>query len=112
MMRFVFKEILPRGRKKLFFQEATGITPKHKLPLKYIERRDHPRVLQNKNSKEILFITPPSHVEKMVIGDSYDEAHVERCMETAERVGEWLKEVLDEIRELKKTWNKTKEYKI
>lgn len=112
MMRFVFKEILLRGQKKLFFQEATGITPKHKLPLKYVERRDRPRVLQNKKSKEILFITPPSHVKKMVIGNSYDEAYVEKCMETAERAGEWLKEVLDEIRKSKKIPAKTKIYKI
>ena len=111
-MKFVFKEILIRGKKQLHLMEASGITIKSRLPYKYIERRDRNRVIQHKNSNVINFLTDDGRHYTLEIGGNYDEDMVEKCMDVARKAGEWLKEVLDEIRELKKSWKETRTYVI
>ena len=111
-MKFVFKEILVRGKKKLYLMEASGITPKSRLPEKYIEKRNHNRVIQHKNNNVINFLTDDGRRYTLEVGQSYDEETVEKCMNVAKKAGEWLKEVLDEIREMRKTWKEIRTYVI
>ena len=111
-MEFTFKEIFVEGEKKLLFQEASGITPESRLPRKYRTDRNHCRVLKYKYSDIINFYKEDGDRISLKPGEYYDEDTVEECISIAKKAGEWLKHVLDEIREAKKTWNKTRKYVI